>query len=58
MHPNYQNYVDAAKILEEMYMSITAKEAKLLGEGHKQMAYLKSKIPLKSNQQGPSFYYT
>lgn len=47
------NYLEAIKLLDDGYRSIEAKDARLLNDSYKIMAYMKSKIPVKKQEDRP-----
>lgn len=57
IHPNYLNYHEAYKCLEEGYDNVSSREMKLLGENQKQIAYLKSKVNPTSGEKSFEEYY-
>jgi hypothetical protein len=44
------NYLEAIKLLDDGYRSMEAKDARLLNDSYKLMAYIKSKIPVKKQE--------
>jgi hypothetical protein len=51
INPNSQNYIEAIRILDEIYKQLEGKDGRLLNDSYKLMAYLKSKIPAKSKEE-------
>lgn len=58
VHVHSQNYLEAMKILEEVFKNIDSKYSKMLSECLRFMGYLKSKIPPKQKEdKGAEDYY-
>ena len=47
---NPSNFVEAIKLLEEVFKSIPSKSRKLLNECYKTLAYVRSKVSLKKDR--------
>jgi hypothetical protein len=58
LNPSSQNYLEAARLLDEAYKQFDGKDARIISDSYRLMGYLKSKIPPKNKEdKGAEHYY-
>lgn len=47
LNPSSQNYIEAIRLIDEVYKHFDGKDARIISDSYRLMGYLKSKIPPK-----------